>query len=137
MWKCVFGEMDMCICLCQNTGAMNRSPTLGGVFRGYFVGECWVFTECFVVISWVFVALLTIRSHRIGRLLAAVGDRFIVPVYTCSPRVRYLCVTYSPCKSMVFALQKYGFWRVKTPFLEGKNPLFEKPFYAFWYLADT
>jgi len=25
-------------------------------------------------------------------------------------------------------LQKYGFWRVKTPFLEGKNPLFEKPF---------
>ena len=114
MWKCVFGEMDMCICLCQNTGAMNLPPTPGGVFRGYFVGECWVFTECFVVISWVFVALLTIRSHRIGRLLAAVGDRFIVPVYTCSPRVRYLCVTYSPCKSMVFALQKYGFWRAKT-----------------------
>jgi len=51
MWKCVFGEMDMCIYLCQNMGAMNRSPTPGGVFRGYFVGECWVFTECFVVIS--------------------------------------------------------------------------------------
>ena len=109
-------------------GRDESAPTPGGVFRGYFVGECWVFTECFVVISWVFVALLTIRSHRIGRLLAAVGDRFIVPVYTCSPRVRYLCVTYSPCKSMVFALQKYGFWRVKTPFLHCKNPLFEKPF---------
>ena len=26
-----------------------------------------------------------------------------------SQRVRYLCVTYSPCKSMVFALQKGGF----------------------------
>jgi hypothetical protein len=25
-------------------------------------------------------------------------------------------------------LQKPYFWRVKTPFLEGKNPLFEKPF---------
>ena len=58
MWKCVFGEMDMCIYLCQNTGAMNRSPTPGGVFRGYFVGECWVFTECFVVISWVNVGCL-------------------------------------------------------------------------------
>ena len=30
--------MDICIYLDQNTGAMNRSPTLGGVFRGYFVG---------------------------------------------------------------------------------------------------
>ena len=79
MWKCVFGEMDMCICLCQNTGAMNRSPTPGGVFRGYFVGECWVFTECFVVISWVFVALLTIRSQRNGRLLAAVGADLSCP----------------------------------------------------------
>ena len=106
-------------------GRDESAPTPGGVFRGYFVGECWVFTECFVVISWVFVALLTIRSHRIGRLLAAVGDRFIVPVYTCSPRVRYLCVTYSPCKSMVFALQKYGFWRAKTTFLAYKNHLFD------------
>ncbi len=26
---------------------------------------------------------------------------------------------------MVFALQKYGFWRAKTPFLHCKNPLFE------------
>jgi len=28
----------------------------------------------------------------------------------------------------VYAMQKPYFWRVKTPFLEGKNPLFEKPF---------
>ena len=27
----------------------------------------------------------------------------------CSQRVRYLYVTYSPCKSGVFAVQKYGF----------------------------
>ena len=54
-------------------GRDESAPTPGGVFRGYFVGECWVFTECFVVISWVFVALLTIRSQRNGRLLAAVG----------------------------------------------------------------
>ena len=54
-------------------GRDESAPTPGGVFRGYFVGECWVFTECFVVISWVFVALLTIRSQRNGRLSAAVG----------------------------------------------------------------
>ena len=77
--KHVCSEMDMCICLCQNTGAMNRSPTPSGVFRGYFVGECWVFTECFVAISWVFVALLTIRSQRNGRLLAAVGADLSCP----------------------------------------------------------
>ena len=35
----------------------------------------------------------------------------------CSQRVRYLCVTYSPCKSGVFAVQKYGFWRAKVWFL--------------------
>ena len=32
-------------------GRDESAPTPGGVFRGYFVGECWVFTECFVVIS--------------------------------------------------------------------------------------
>ena len=41
--KHVCGEMDMCICLCQNTGAMNRPLRLA---------------ECFVVISWVNVGCL-------------------------------------------------------------------------------
>ncbi|MBF1518872.1 MAG: hypothetical protein HXN87_02575 [Prevotella pallens] len=62
-------------------GRDESAPTPGGVFRGYFVGECWVFTECFVVISWVFVALLTIRSQRIGRLLAAVGQIYRARIY--------------------------------------------------------
>ena len=60
-------------------GRDESDPTPGGVFRGYFVGECWVFTEYFVVISWVFVALLTIRSKRNGRLLAAVGADLSCP----------------------------------------------------------
>ena len=60
-------------------GRDESAPTPVGVFRGYFVGECWVFTECFVVISWVFVALLTIRSQRNGRLLAAVGADLSCP----------------------------------------------------------
>ena len=41
-----------------------------------------------------------------------------------SQRVRYLCVTYSPCKSMVFAPQKYGFWRAKRGFLHCKSMVF-------------
>ena len=106
MWKCVFGEMDMCICLCQNTGAMNRSPTPGGVFRGYFVGECWVFTECFVVISWVFVALLTIRSQRNGRLSAAVGADLSCPhIYirhAFTIRLKHIHVMFATCSLSVY-----------------------------------
>ncbi|MBF1443634.1 MAG: hypothetical protein HXN58_07920 [Prevotella pallens] len=123
MWKCVFGEMDMCICLCQNTGAMNRSPTLGGVFRGYFVG-----VRC--IINNPFAAKWQAVSSRRGR--------FIVPVYTCSPHIRktlghicnpfetHLCnvrnvfvicvlhirrakVWFLRCKSMGFSMQKPHF----------------------------
>ena len=60
MWKCVFGSADMFICLCKDTGTMNRSPTPGGVFvrhfvgvrgylrsvRGYFVGGCGYIVDC-------------------------------------------------------------------------------------------
>ena len=123
MWKCVFGEMDMCICLCQNTGAMNRSPTPGGVFRGYFVG-----VRC--IINNPFAAKWQAVSSRRGR--------FIVPVYTCSPHIRktlghicnpfetHLCnvrnvfvicvlhirrakVWFLRCKSMGFSMQKPHF----------------------------
>ena len=145
--------MDMCIYLCQNTGAMNRSPTPVGVFRGYFVGECWVFTECFVVISWVFVALLTIRSQRNGRLLVAVGVDLSCPCirvrhtfvkrwgHICNPfethsrnvrnvfvicvlHIRRVKVWFLRCKSMVFGVQKLPFWLTKTTFLTCKKWVF-------------
>jgi len=35
--KCMCGEMNMCIWQCQDTGAMNRSPTPDGVFATHFV----------------------------------------------------------------------------------------------------
>ena len=47
-----------------------------------------------------------------------------------SQRVHSVYVTYSQNKSMVFALQKYGFWRVKTPFLHCKSMVF-----VFWMLC--
>ena len=40
----------------------------------------------------------------------------------CSQRVRYLYVTYSPCKSGVFAVQKYGFCFLNIVLLQiGRN----------------
>ena len=57
--------------------------------------------------------------------------QFVQNTFTeCSQRVRYLCVTYSLCKSMVFALQKYVFWRAKRGFLHCKSMVF-----VFWMLG--
>ena len=131
MWKCVFGEMDMCICLCQNTGAMNRSPTPVGVFRGYFVG-----VRC--IINNPFAAKWQAVSSRRGR--------FIVPVYLystciCNPfethsrnvrnvfvicvlHIRRVKVWFLRCKSMVFGVQKLPFWLTKTTFLTCKKWVF-------------
>ena len=140
--------MDMCICLCQNTGAMNRPLRLA---------------ECFVVISWVFVALLTIRSQRNGRLLAAVGadlscpcirarhtfvkrwghiwqsvssrrGRFIAPAYLystciCNPFETHLCNVRN-----VFVICVLHIRRVKVWFLACKKGVFALQKYGFCFL---
>ena len=120
--------MDMCICLCQNTGAMNRSPTPGGVFRGYFVGVRRIINNPFAA-KWQAV------SSRRGR--------FIVPAYLystciCNPFETHLCnvrnvfvscvlhirrvkVWFLRCKSMGFSMQKPHFWLAKTTFLNIKS----------------
>ena len=103
---------------------MNLPPTPDGVFRGYFVGVRHVIAD---------------RQQHYRKPLAAVGSRFIVPTYTYSPRIRNLVEMYSrsvrnvfiicmlhnryskvwflQCKSMVFGVQKGGFWRAKVWFL--------------------
>ncbi|MEZ7711364.1 hypothetical protein [Prevotella pallens] len=53
----------------------------------------------FCGVSWVDITLLVNRSQRVG----------------------YLNVTFSQNKRVVFALQKYGFWRAKRGFLMDKN----------------
>ena len=80
-----------------------------------------------------------IRQQRYRSSLAAVGDRFIVPTYTYSPRIRnpfrmhsrnirnvfVICVLhirrvkvwFLRCKSMVFGVQKGGFCIAKVWFL--------------------
>ena len=38
MWIHIFGSADMCICLCKDTGAMNRPLRLAECFVRHFVG---------------------------------------------------------------------------------------------------
>ena len=81
----------------------------------------------------------TIRQQRYRRPSAAVGARFIAPAYTYSPRIRnpfrmhsrnvrnvfVICVLhirrvkvwFLRCKSMVFGVQKGGFYIAKVWFL--------------------
>ena len=101
-------------------GRDESAPTPYGVFVACFIGgsgifadcslcvslgECWVFTECFVVISWVFVALLTIRSQRNGRLLAAVGTDLSCPhIYirhAFAIRLKHIYVMFATCSPSV------------------------------------
>ena len=119
-------------------GRDESAPTPGGVFRGYFVG-----VRC--IINNPFAAKWQAVSSRRGR--------FIVPVYTCSPHIRktlghicnpfetHLCnvrnvfvicvlhirrvkVWFLRCKSMVFGVQKGGFYIAKVWFLQCKNGVF-------------
>ena len=102
--------MDMCIWLCKDTGAMNRSPTPNGLFAMHFVGVCGYFTDCLLAFCGIFA--MHWQSLR---------DTFT----ECSQRVSYLYVTYSlckkgflRCKSVVFGVQKPPFYIAKTPFLK-------------------
>ena len=75
--------------------------------------------ECFVGISWVNVDIL--RSVSWVFLWGALI--FCGMFATCS-----FCVCY------IFAKQKYGFWRVKTPFLACKSMVFTLQKYGFCFL---
>ena len=96
-WIHVFGELDMHILLCKDTGAMNRSPTPDGIFATKFVGERHPFTGCFVGIS---------RNVR-------------HPFCEYAMRYEKLGVTCLFCGCYVFRKQKGGF-------LQHKNPLFAR-----------
>ena len=87
--------------------------------------------ECLQPISWVSATLLTIRQQHYRRPLAAVGADLSCPHirirHAFAIRLKCLHGTFATCSLSVcyiFAMQKYGFWRAKTPFLHCKNPLF-------------
>ena len=81
---------------------MNRSPTPGGVFRGCFVGECGHFAECWLGVSWVLVGY----SRNVRNV-------FVI----CTLHIRHTKVWFLPRKSMVFGVQKGGFYIAKVWFL--------------------
>ena len=64
-------------------------------------------------ISWVLME----HSPNVRNLFAICLITFI----KCLQHVGYLYVTFSQNKRVVFALQKYGFWRAKRGFLMDKN----------------
>ena len=112
-------------------GRDESAPTPGGVFRGYFVG-----VRC--IINNPFAAKWQAVSSRRGR--------FIVPAYLystciCNPFETHLCnvrnvfvicvlhirrvkVWFLRCKSMVFGVQKGGFYIAKVWFLQCKKGVF-------------
>ena len=56
-WMCVFNNVNMFICLCKDTGTMNRplrlaecSQPISWVSVGISRNVCWYFAECFVCI---------------------------------------------------------------------------------------
>ena len=81
---------------------MNRSPTPGGVVRGCFVGECVYFAECWLGVSWVLVGY----SRNVRNV-------FVI----CTLHIRHTKVWFLRCKSMVFVVQKGGFYIAKVWFL--------------------
>ena len=144
-WTHVFGEMDMHIWLCKDTGTMNRplrlaecsqpiswvTPPIHGVFRG-----------CFVVCSWIFHRVFAALLQFVRHIIIICVMRNEKPFATSSPLVRHpfceyamrhrkLGVTCLFCGCYVFRKQKGGFYVAKTPFLHAKNPLFarQKPYF--------
>ena len=115
-------------------GRDESAPTPGGMFATNFVGERNIIAD---------------RQQHYRNLLAAVGNRIIVPTYTYSPRIRnpfempsrnvrnvfVFCVLhirrakvwFLRRKSMVFGVQKPPFYIAKTPFWACKKWVFAKP----------
>ena len=102
MWICVFNETDTRFWLRQDTGAMNRPLRL---------------TDCSPRISWVYVECFAEYSPRI-RNPFRMHSRNVRNVFViCVLHIRRVKVWFLRCKSMVFGVQKGGFYITKVWFL--------------------
>ena len=86
----------------QGYGRDESVPYACGVVRGCFVVECVYFAECSLGISWVLVGY----SRNVRNV-------FVI----CTLHIRHAKVGFLPCKSMVFGVQKGGFYIAKVWFL--------------------
>ena len=123
---------------------------------------CSVFAGCFVSVR----CIIATRQQCFGKPQAAVGVRFIAPAYTCSPRygnafrihsrnvrnvfvicvlhIRHVKVWFLRCKSMVFGVQKGGFYIAKVWFLFFECCVvaiclecYHNPFAIFWQSVSS
>ena len=102
MWICVFNETDTRFCLCQDTGTINRPLRL---------------TDCSPRISWVYVECFAECSPRICNPFR-IHSRNVRNVFViCVLHIRYAKVWFLRHKSMVFGVQKGGFYIAKVWFL--------------------
>ena len=134
MWKCVLGYGNTHLWLCKNTGAMNRSPTPGGMFTTNFVGVRECFVEYSQPISWANAT--NSRNVRCGIPIRAThyynicntSSQTVRNIIVTRPQLVYfVIVTHSENKNPLFARQKGGFCSVKKAGLHNKNEQPEKP----------
>jgi len=112
-------------------GRDESAPTPGGVFRGYFVG-----VRC--IINNPFAAKWQAVSSCRGRFIA---PAYLYSICICNPfethsrnvrnvfvicvlHIRRVKVWFLRCKSMVFGVQKGGFYIAKVWFLQCKKGVF-------------
>ena len=124
-WGIVVRSAEWCSVFCRVLADRQqclaiRSQRIRNWFATNFVGVRGYIAECFAIHFGVFA------TH-----LQSVQNTFT----ECSQRVRFLYVTYSHYKSMVFDVQKYGFCRAKRGFLSCKSMVFELQKYGFWFLS--
>ena len=131
MWKCVLGYGNTHFWLCKNTGAMNRSPTPGGMFTTNFVGVRECFVEYSQPISWANAT--NSRNVRCGIPIRAThyynicntSSQTVRNIIVTRPQLVYfVIVTHSENKNPLFATQKPYFCTTKTPFLHAKKGVF-------------
>ena len=122
---CKFYTFFMFVCWC----IVVRSAEWCSVFCSVLADR----QQCLAICSqryWQTVSSRRGPIYRARVYVFATHSQSVQNTFTeCSQRVRFLYVTYSHYKSMVFDVQKYGFCRAKRGFLSYKSMVF-----VFWTL---
>ena len=90
------------------------------IFGNVRIRARWIGPYAWRSVLWCFVGGYYIISKPFATCSQSVWYTFV----KCLQRVGYLNVTFSQNKRVVFALQKYGFWRAKRGFLMDKNRVY-------------
>jgi len=78
-----------------------------------------LFFECYVVAN---------RSQRISWVNVNISQNICNLFFICMLHNRHTKVWFLPCKSMVFGVQKGGFYNAKRGFLQRKKGFFERAY---------